>query len=124
MQLCLLCLIVPLIQAIPFNVPTNLSDGLLITGGAKTRRHVATWTVVVSLDSPTPTRFDEAYVRSINRLLLNINTRSGLKNSTLLLWKRRFSDLVSNLQFSSSRRSPRGIFNFISDIGMHLFGFA
>ena len=33
--------------------PTSIPDGILVTGGDDARAHIATWTVLVTLDVPT-----------------------------------------------------------------------
>ena len=38
--------------AIHYNQVEILNDRLLVTGGEETRKHVATWTVLVTLDVP------------------------------------------------------------------------
>ena len=109
------------------NHPMLLTDGILVLQGEETRAHVATWTVLVTLDRPL---LQPEISRRLHHLKDMIpTTLAHVYHLTPLrrLWQERIPQLDVAFQKNAQpdpKRTRRGIFNFIGDISNKLFGTA
>ena len=112
--------------AFDYSVAEPLKDGLLVTGGEETRRHVATWTLLVTLDVPV----EESGLRNrllrlrtgITKLHDSLRSTDAVKAS----WLQRVSDIERTMltDVPTHARARRGLLNFIGIISNKLFGTA
>ena len=114
-------------QEMSYNTPMLLPDGLLITGGEEIRSHVATWTVLVTLDAPQEEiglrQTMENFKSTINRLLKNRDSMNATKTS----WYERIMDIEMTMLPDGKgviTRTRRGILDFVGEISQKLFGTA
>ena len=78
--------------------PEHLVDGVLVTGGDDTRNHVATWTVLVTLEAPReePGLLDK--LREFCETLRSHHELNALSNITRYIWEQRINLRKSNRQ--------------------------
>ena len=130
----LLCLLTPLGTAITErevhnNAPTLLPDGLLLTGGEPTRAHIATWTVLVTINLPT---VDPTMLRRLRDLKAIIPAETAAYNQLepmRQLWDSRIQEIEDTLHSvnqvtTEHNRHKRGLINIIGTIANKLFGIA
>ena len=103
---------------------TPLNDGLLVTPGESMRSHVATWTVIITLDRPAPEGELAQRLRQLTTLMRPLRNQTEYSDSTAL-WEGRITELERTLvhtQPSSGTRHRRAPLEFIGDIQSWLFG--
>ena len=112
--------------AIAYNIPKPLPDGILITGGEETRSHVATWTILVTLDVPIEEPGMRTRLRHFRELVDSIHRVRKLPISQTG-WMQRIKDIEDTMLPGASTditRMRRGLLNFVGDISNKLFGTA
>ena len=105
--------------------PTSIPDGILVTGGDDTRAHIATWTVLVTLDVPTLEVSLLPKLFFFQRALRSHHTYSGISNETKNIWNERIENLKATInRRPATHRTRRGILNIIGTLSNTLFGTA
>ena len=106
--------------------PEHLPDGVLVTGGDDTRNHVATWTVLVTLEAPRgePRLLDK--LRGFRETLRSHHELNALSNITREIWEQRIREIESTMTTVAPGdvRVRRGLLDIIGDISNKLFGIA
>ena len=107
------------------NEPQQISDGLLVTGGAEIRAQVATWTVLVTLDVPEPERDLHHKLHGFRTVLAKLYAMSPVPAAVRQEWEQRIKDIELSMSPQRSRaRTKRGLFDIIGKVSTLLFGTA
>ena len=105
--------------------PTSIPDGILVTGGDDTRAHIATWTVLVTLDVPTLEVSLLPKLSFFQRALRSHHAYSGISNETKNIWNERSENLKATINRRPTiHRTRRGLLNIIGTLSNTLFGTA
>ena len=125
-QLVIICILCTLsmgrIQATNDNLV--LTDGLLVMPGETMRSHMATWTVIVTVDRPAPEGELGARLSRLQDLIRSLRNQTGYQ-ATTSLWEGRLRELEDTLVSEHSEhrtRHRRAPLEFIGDLQSWLFG--
>ena len=109
------------------NEPHPLQDGLLISTPEDIRAQVATWTVLVIIESPTPPQGISEKLTNFRHVLELLYHHRPPSNTTRMIWDQHITDMEDALTSSHSAprvRRRRGLLNIVGEISSKLFGTA
>ena len=99
-----------------------IPDGVLITGGQETFGHVATWTVVVTLNIPTE---QIELLNKLNKFQNVLYQHNRISNISKDMWNQRINQIKSTISVTNvKRRHSRGLIDIVGTISNKLFGTA
>ena len=99
-----------------------IPDGVLITGGQETFGHIATWTVVVTLNTPAE---QIELLNKLNKFQNVLYQHNRISNITKDMWNQRINEIKSTISVTNvKRRHGRGLINIVGTISNQLFGTA
>ena len=99
-----------------------VADGVLITGGQETFGHIATWTVLVTLDVPAE---QIELLNKLNKFQNVLYKHNRISNITKAMWNQRINEIKSTISVTNvKRRHSRGLIDIVGTISNKLFGTA
>ena len=99
-----------------------IPDGVLITGGQEMFGHIATWTVVVTLNIPAE---QIELLNKLNKFQKVLYQHNRISNITKDMWNQRINEIKSTISVTNvKRRHSRGLIDIIGTISNKLFGTA
>ena len=113
--------------ALEYNIAEHLKDGLLVTGGEETRRHIATWTILVTLDVPVEESGLRGRLLHLRTMITDLHDTLRSTSVVKEAWLQRISDSKQTMLTgvsTSTTRIRRGLLNFVGIISNKLFGTA
>ena len=97
-------------------------DGVLVTGGEETLGHIASWTVLVTLDVP---KEQIELLDKLNTFQSTLAKHDRISNITKSIWQQRITDIKTTINDTPvPQRNRRGLINFIGVLSNKLFGTA
>ena len=90
------------------NIPQELPDGLLVTGGEEIRSHTATWTVLVTLDAPQPEVGLQQSINYFKQIIEKVHNLRDPHNATRTAWTRRIEELETTMLQGGPKKWPTG----------------
>lgn len=106
--------------------PTLLPDGVLVMNGGETRSHIATWTVLVTIDRPAEEVELHDKLKQFRNVLHSHHQLNALSNVTREIWEERIQQIETTMLASTptNTRMRRGLLNVFGEISRKLFGTA
>ena len=99
-----------------------IPDGVLITGGQETFGHIATWTVVITLNIPAE---QIELLNKLNKFQNVLYQHNRISNITKDMWNQRINEIKSTISVTNvKRRHGRGLIDIVGTISNKLFGTA
>ena len=117
----------PTVAHLHENEPHPLQDGLLISTPEDIRAQVATWTVLVIIESPTAPQGISEKLTNFKHVLELLYQHRPPSNTTRMIWDQHIIDMEDALTPSHSAprvRRRRGLLNIVGEISSKLFGTA
>ena len=110
-----------------YNEPQLLPDGVLVTQHGETQRHVATWNILITLDTPQEEPGLRDNLRRFRQIIRSLHQQRNSLNVTKHLWEGRIQEIEDTmLGFvpGTAARTRRGLLNLIGEVSQKLFGTA
>lgn len=109
-----------------FNEPKRLEDGILVVNGGEMKTLSAIWTIIVSLEAPTPDNNLWDTLDNFKSTIENLHHLQPMLNGTYSAWMVRIAAIQSTMTPPGRKRarSRRGLLDFIGVVSNKLFGTA
>lgn len=110
-----------------YNKPQLLPDGVFIAKDGETQKHVATWDIIITIDSPKEEIGLRDNIRHFRRTMYSLHHQRKSLNITRQLWERRIQGIEHTMLGyvnGSAPRTRRGLLDIVGYISQKLFGTA